>query len=141
MVPPRYAWITYGWYPESFWKLRPSNGTSYQAFHQCSREQTLSIISQMIVIHHYPRYDERDTGNLIIGNLVSCRIYIAIKRNTLWKRTTGSLLLMFLATSYVEGNGAIHILSGPSPLKASQKILLTPIFFHLCSLLHSSWVC
>ena len=74
MVPPRYAWITYGWYQESFWKQRPSNGTSYQVFDQCSREQILSIINQMILIHDYPRYDDRDRGNLIIGNLVRSKI-------------------------------------------------------------------
>ena len=69
MVPPRYAWITYGWYPEAFWKQSPTNGTTYQVFDQCSREQIMSIVNEMIIIHHYPRYDERDSR--IIGNLVS----------------------------------------------------------------------
>ena len=58
MVLPRYVWMTYGWYPESFWELRPSNGTSYQAFNMCSEEQIISIVNEMIIIHHYPRYDE-----------------------------------------------------------------------------------
>ena len=75
MVPPRYVWITYGWYPESFWKQSQSNGTSYQAFDQCSREQILNIINQMIFIHHFPRYDQRDKGNPIIGNLVRSKVH------------------------------------------------------------------
>ena len=70
MVPPRYAWITYGWYPESFWRQSPSNGTSYQVFDQCSREQIMSIVNQMIKVHHYPRYNDVYRGNPIIGNLV-----------------------------------------------------------------------
>ena len=74
MVPPRYAWITYGWYPETFWKQNISNEATYQAFHQCTKEQIFSIVNQMIIIHHYPRYDERDEGNPIIGNLVRSRI-------------------------------------------------------------------
>ena len=74
MVPPSYVWITYGWYPESFWKQNRSNGTSYQVFDQCSEEQIMSIVNQMIIIHHYPRYDERDRGNPIIGNLVRSKI-------------------------------------------------------------------
>ena len=74
MVPPMYAWITYGWYQESFWKQRPSNGTSYQVYDQSSEEQILSIINQMILIHYYPRYDEQDRGNPIIGNLVRSKI-------------------------------------------------------------------
>ena len=74
MVPPSYAWITYGWYPESFWTQNRSNGTSYEVFDQCSEEQIMSIVNQMIIIHHYPRYDERDSGNPIIGNLVRNKI-------------------------------------------------------------------
>ena len=75
MVPPTYAWITYGWYQELFWKQNRSNGTSYQhVFDQCSREQIMNIINQMILIHNYPRYDERDRGNPIIGNLVRSNI-------------------------------------------------------------------
>ena len=60
MVPPRYVWITYGWYPEAFWNQSLSNVTSYQVFDQCSREQILSIVNQMIVLYHYPYYDEQD---------------------------------------------------------------------------------
>ena len=70
MVPPRYVWIAYEWYPEAFWKQSLSNGTSYEAFDQCSREQILSIVNQMIVIYNYPYYSEKDEGNPIIGNLV-----------------------------------------------------------------------
>ena len=73
MVPPRYAWITYGWYQEYFWKQRPSNGISDQVFDQCSREQILSIINQLILIHNYPRHDKRDRDQ-IIGNLVRSKI-------------------------------------------------------------------
>ena len=74
MVPPRYAWIIHGWFHEGFWKQRPSNETSYQAFDQCSSEQIKSIVNQMIVIHSDPRYDERDRGNPIIGNRVRSRL-------------------------------------------------------------------
>ena len=70
MVPPRYVWIAYEWYPEAFWKQSLSNGTSYEAFDQCSREQILRIVNQMIVIYNYPYYSEKDEGNPIIGNLV-----------------------------------------------------------------------
>ena len=74
MVPPRYVWIAYEWYPEAFWNRNLSNGTSYQVFDQCSREQILSIVNQMIIIDNYPYYDEQDKGNLIIGNLVRSRL-------------------------------------------------------------------
>ena len=74
MVPPRYAWITYGWFRETFWKQSPSNETSYQVFDQCNMQQLMSIVNQMITVHSDPRYDERDEGNPIIGNLVRSRI-------------------------------------------------------------------
>ena len=92
MVPPRYVWITYGWYPEAFWKQSPSNGTSYQAFDQCSRQQLISIVNQMIIIHHYPRYDKRDEGNPIIGNQVRSRIW-QYQRNICTKYTDPCLEL------------------------------------------------
>ena len=82
MVPPRYAWIAYEWYPEAFWKQNPSNDTSYQVFDQCSREQILSIVNQMIVIYNYPYYDKQDEGNRIIGNLVRAG-YISVEEYTL----------------------------------------------------------
>jgi len=98
MMPPRYAWITYGWYPESFWRQSPSNGPFYQVFDQCSREQIMSIVNQMIIIQFFPRYDEGDRDNPIIGNLVrsktlQCRRIIGAKctghyleYNSIWKR-------------------------------------------------------
>ena len=98
MMPPRYAWITYGWYPESFWRQNPSNGPFYQVFDQCSREQIMSIVNQMIIIQFFPRYDEGDRDNPIIGNLVrsktlQCRRIIGAKctghyleYNSIWKR-------------------------------------------------------
>ena len=76
MVPPRYAWIIQGWYYEAFWKPSPSNGTTYQVFDQCSREQIMSIVNEMIVIHSDPRYDGKDAGNPIIGDKVRCTAII-----------------------------------------------------------------
>ena len=75
MVPPRYAWITYGWIHETFWEKSPSNKT-YRVFDQCSRQQLISIVNQMIVIHSDPHYDKKDTGNPIIGNWVRSTIII-----------------------------------------------------------------
>ena len=93
MVPPRYVWIIYEWYPEAFWKQSPSNGTSYQVFDQCSREQIMSIVNQMIVIYNYPYYDEQDKGNRIIGNLVRAG-YISVEEyfEFLWN---GKLMVSF----------------------------------------------
>ena len=81
MVPPRYVWIIYEYFSEAFWKQSPSNGASYQVFDQCSSEQILSIVNQMIVIYNYPYYDEQGEGNPIIGNLVRSRLYILMWKN------------------------------------------------------------
>ena len=96
MVPPRYVWIAYEWYPEAFWNRNLSNGTSYQVFDQCSREQILSIVNQMVIIQYFPRYAEGDRGKPIIGNLVrrktlQCRRIIYAKCTShyleyIWKR-------------------------------------------------------
>ena len=75
MVPPKYAWITYVMPTETFWMQSPSNRTTYQVFDQCSREQMMSILNQMITIRNDPRYDERDKGKPIVGNVVSLRIW------------------------------------------------------------------
>lgn len=75
MVPPRYAWITYGWFHEAFWKQQPGNGSTDPGFVQCSRQQRMSIVNEMIRITKNPRYDEHDEGNSIIGNLVRRKKY------------------------------------------------------------------
>ena len=72
MVPPRYAWIIHGWFHEDFWKRGPNNEAAYPVFNQCSREQIISIVNEMIIIHSDPRYDEKDAGNPIIGDKVRC---------------------------------------------------------------------
>ena len=55
---------------EEFWKHSISNETAYPVFAQCSSEQIISIVNEMIMIHIDPQYDEHDKGNPIIGNLV-----------------------------------------------------------------------
>ena len=76
MVPPRYAWITYGLtIQEEFWRQSPNNRTSYQVFDHCSSEHVINLVNEMILIHVDPRYDERDKGNPIIGNLVRSIAY------------------------------------------------------------------
>ena len=83
MVPPRYAWIIHGWFHEGFWKQSISDETAYPVFDQCSREQIMSIVNEMIIIHSDPRYDEKDATNPIIGNHVRGLAIIIIIKGTL----------------------------------------------------------
>ena len=70
MTSPDYAWISFGWYFEKFWKDPYANRSSYDAFNHCTSSELESIVDQMILIDQYSRQDDKDSPT-VIGDLVS----------------------------------------------------------------------
>ena len=71
MTSPEYAWITYGWYLNDFWKKNKfATRSNYEPFTDCTVQQIMSIVDKMILIDHYPRYD-KTLQKTAVGNLVS----------------------------------------------------------------------
>ena len=69
MTSPDYAWISFGWYFDTFWEDPYANRSSYDVFN-CTPSELERIVDQMILIDQYSRQDDRDSS-IIIGDLVS----------------------------------------------------------------------
>ena len=137
-MPPRYAWILIGGYNEDFWMHSSSNETTYPVFDQCSEEQIRNIVNQMITIHYYPRYDERDKGNSIIGNLVRSGIWL-YQKNTSFVCCHVMLKVMCVQialsnikyTGRISGSTLATYLLWPMTLFWTYKILLAYFVIHI----------
>ena len=63
MTPPKYAWITFGWFSEGFWN---------QSSNHCNVTDLVAIVKGMVFVDQYPRFDSTDAANgTIIGDFVS----------------------------------------------------------------------
>ena len=69
MTYPNYAWISFGWYFETFW-MGDYQNRSYEAFSHCTTQELMNIVKGMFMVNTYPELDETDS-QVMIGDLVS----------------------------------------------------------------------